>query len=132
MWGALNTALDQVCLARLEPGGLVKPCKTPGAYRSACWSILGSLLFLEMPAVMPSKSRTVLYFLLAVLLTSVLGAVLQTQFNLANLQALGAPMPLMVRLHTTGLDLLGFSPTFAVLVICGLSVGLAAGGPAGA
>ena len=68
---------------------------------------------------MPSKSRTLLYFLLAVLFTSVLGAVLQTQFNLANLQALGAPIPLMVRLHTTGLDLLGFSPTFAVLVICG-------------
>lgn len=75
---------------------------------------------------MPSKSRTLLYFLLAVLLTSVLGAVLQTQFNLASLQALGAPVPLTVRLHTTGLDLLGFSPTFAVLVtlgfICALPV----------
>ncbi|MBU0900953.1 MAG: hypothetical protein KKH62_03230 [Gammaproteobacteria bacterium] len=68
---------------------------------------------------MPSKSRTLLYFLFAVLLTSVLGAVLQTQFNLASLQALGAPVPLTVRLHTTGLDLLGFSPTFAVLVILG-------------
>ena len=68
---------------------------------------------------MPSKSRTLLYFLLAVLLASVLGTVLQTQFNLANLQALGAPMPLTVRLQTTGLDLLGFSPLFAVLVILG-------------
>jgi hypothetical protein len=68
---------------------------------------------------MPSKSRTLLYFLLAVLLASVLGSVLQTQFNLANLQALGAPMPLTVRLQTTGLDLLGFSPTFALLVILG-------------
>lgn len=68
---------------------------------------------------MPSKLRTLLYFLLAVLLASALGSVLQTQFNLANLQALGAPMSLSVRLHTTGLDLLGFSPTFAVLVLLG-------------
>ncbi|MDP2745737.1 hypothetical protein [Pseudomonas sp.] len=68
---------------------------------------------------MPSKLRTLLYFFLAVLLASVLGTVLQTQFNLANLQALGAPMPLGVRVHTTCLDLLGFSPTFAVLVILG-------------
>lgn len=68
---------------------------------------------------MPSKLRTLLYFLMAVLLASALGSVLQTQFNLANLQALGAPMSLSVRLHTTGLDLLGFSPTFAVLVLLG-------------
>ena len=68
---------------------------------------------------MPSKLRTLLYFLLAVLLASALGSVLQTQFNLANLQALGAPMSLSVRLHTTGLDLLGFSPTLAVLVLLG-------------
>ncbi|MGB4072532.1 hypothetical protein [Pseudomonas sp.] len=75
---------------------------------------------------MPSKSRTLLYFLLAVLLASVLGTVLQTQFNLANLQALGAPIPLAVRLQTTGLDLLGFSPLFAVLVILGFVFALPA------
>jgi hypothetical protein len=75
---------------------------------------------------MPSKSRTLLYFLLAVLLASVTGSVLQTQFNLANLQALGAPMPLGVRAHTTCLDLLGFSPTFAVLVILGFTFALPA------
>ena len=68
---------------------------------------------------MPSKLRTLLYFFLAVLLASVMGTVLQTQFNLANLQALGAPMPLGVRVQTTCLDLLGFSPTFAVLVLLG-------------
>lgn len=75
---------------------------------------------------MPSKSRTLLHFLLAVLLASVLGSVLQTQFNLANLQALGAPMPLGVRAYTTCLDLLGFSPTFAVLVILGFTFALPA------
>lgn len=68
---------------------------------------------------MPSKSRTLLYFFLAVLLASALASVLQTQFNLANVQALGAPMTLAVRLQTTGFDLLGFSPFFAVLVILG-------------
>ncbi|MCZ4320826.1 hypothetical protein [Pseudomonas anguilliseptica] len=73
---------------------------------------------------MPSKLRTLLYFFLAVLLASVMGTVLQTQFNLANLQALGAPMPLGVRVQTTCLDLLGFSPTFAVLVILGFTFAL--------
>ena len=55
-----------------------------------------------------------------------MGSVLQTQFNLANLQALGAPMPLGVRVQTTCLDLLGFSPTFAVLVILGFIFALPA------
>jgi hypothetical protein len=75
---------------------------------------------------MPSKLRTLLYFFLAVLLASVMGTVLQTQFNLANLQALGAPMPLGVRVQTTCLDLLGFSPTFAMLVILGFIFALPA------
>jgi len=75
---------------------------------------------------MPSKLRTLSYFFLAVLLASVMGTVLQTQFNLANLQALGAPMPLGVRVQTTCLDLLGFSPTFAVLVILGFIFALPA------
>jgi hypothetical protein len=75
---------------------------------------------------MSSKLPTLLYFLLAVLLATLMGAVLQTQFNLANLQALGAPMPLGVRVQTTCLDLLGFSPTFAVLVILGFIFALPA------
>ncbi len=75
---------------------------------------------------MPRKLRTSLYFLLAVLLASVLGSMLQTQFNLANLEALGAPMPLAVRLHTTGLDLLSFSPTLAILVLLGFVFALPA------
>ncbi len=75
---------------------------------------------------MPSLSRVFLYVLFAVLLASTLGSVVQTQFNLANLQALGAPMSLAVRLHTTALDLLGFSPLFAVLVLLGFIVALPA------
>lgn len=75
---------------------------------------------------MPSKPRTVLYFCLAVLLASMSGSVLQTQFNLASLQAMGAPMSLSVRLHTTALDLLGFSPIFALLVLFGFVFALPA------
>ena len=75
---------------------------------------------------MPSKLRTSLHFLLAVLLASVIGTVLQTQFNLANLQALGAPMPFAVRAQTTCLDLLSFSPTFGVLVLFGFIFALPA------
>jgi hypothetical protein len=77
---------------------------------------------------MPSKLRTLQYFLLAVLLASAVGSVVQTQFNLASLQALGAPMPFGVRVHTTGLDLLGFSPTFALLVTLGFVFALPAAG----
>lgn len=73
---------------------------------------------------MPSKMHTLRSFVLAVLLATVLGTVLQTQFNLAMLQALGAPIPLAVRLHTSGLDLLGFSPTFGLLVLLGFSAAL--------
>ena len=50
---------------------------------------------------MSSKPRLLLAFVLAVLLTSLLASIFQTQANLAALQALGAPMPLGVRLATT-------------------------------
>ncbi|HBX54144.1 MAG TPA: hypothetical protein DEH10_01835, partial [Pseudomonas sp.] len=68
---------------------------------------------------MPSKSRPLLLFVLAVLVATVVGSIIQTQFNLAALQAIGAPMPLDVRLRTTGQDLLGFSPTLGLLVTLG-------------
>ena len=56
-----------------------------------------------------------LAFLLAVLLVTLLASIFQTQTNLAALQTLGAPVPMDVRLGTTGLDLIGFGPTFALL-----------------
>lgn len=64
---------------------------------------------------MSSKPYTVLAFLLAVLLVTLLASIFQTQTNLAALQTLGAPVPMDVRLGTTGLDLIGFGPTFALL-----------------
>jgi len=68
---------------------------------------------------MPFSSRFLMPFLLAVLLATAVGSIIQTQYNLAALQAIGAPIPLAVRLRTTGLDLLGFSPLFGLLVLAG-------------
>lgn len=68
---------------------------------------------------MSLSSRALLHFLYAVLLATAIGTIAQTQFNLAAIQAIGAPIPLDVRLRTTGLDLLGFSPTFGALVLVG-------------
>ncbi|MDR8013171.1 hypothetical protein ACMHYQ_11265 [Ectopseudomonas guguanensis] len=73
---------------------------------------------------MSSKPRLLLAFVLAVLLASLLASIFQTQTNLAALQALGVPVPLDVRLGTTGLDLLGFAPTFILLSALGFLVAL--------
>lgn len=75
---------------------------------------------------MPSKPRLLLAFVLAVLLAALLGSIFQTQTNLAALQALGAPVPVDVRLGTTCLDLLGFAPTFALLSALGFLFALPA------
>lgn len=75
---------------------------------------------------MSSKAHLVFAFVLAVLLAAVLGSIVQTQYNLAMLQALGAPLPTAVRLRATGLDLLGFAPVFALLVAAGFLFALPA------
>lgn len=59
-------------------------------------------------------------FLVAVVVAVALGAMIQTQYNLAALAALGVDIPLAIRLRTTGQDLLGFSPVYAVLVVLAL------------
>lgn len=121
---AIAGILLQVLVCAYRPCGmLVKPCKTPSTLSAVGGFILAALSYLDGRR-MPSLSRVFLYLLFAVLLSSALGSVVQTQFNLANLQALGAPMTLAVRLHTTALDLLGFSPLFAVLVLLGFIVAL--------
>jgi MFS family permease len=74
---------------------------------------------------MPSKAR-IASFLGAVLVSTALGSILQTQINLAELQALGAPVPMDVRVRTTGQDLLGFTPAYAGLVTGSFLVSLPA------
>ena len=69
----------------------------------------------------------ILSFLLAVLVAALLGSVIQTQFNLAALQAMGAPMPAEVRLRTTGQDLIGFTPAYAGIVCAAFLAALPVG-----
>ena len=69
----------------------------------------------------------ILRFLLAVLVAALLVSVIQTQLNLAALVAMGAPMPLDVRLRTTGQDLIGFTPAYAGIVCAAFLVALPAG-----
>jgi hypothetical protein len=56
---------------------------------------------------------------LAWLMASVWGAVVQTQFNLQALVALGAEISMPLRVLTTLQDLAGFGPLYAALVAAG-------------
>lgn len=64
--------------------------------------------------------RVIAAFVAAVLATAVVGAVVQTQFNLAALQSLGLEIPLAVRLRTTGQDIAGFGAVWGVMAAVAL------------
>lgn len=87
---------------------------------------------MRLPLILPRRTVTlppkarIASFVVAVLVTTALGSILQTQINLAELQALGAPVPVDVRLRTTGQDLLGFTPAYAGLVTASFLVSLPA------
>jgi hypothetical protein len=66
--------------------------------------------------------RTLLAWLAAVVVTAGTGSILQTQFNLAAIAALGAPVPLGVRLQTTLQDLAGFGPLMVLITACGFAL----------
>jgi hypothetical protein len=55
-------------------------------------------------------------WLVATLVAALAGSLAQTQFNLAEIKALGAPVPLALRLETTLKDLWGFAPLLAALI----------------
>jgi hypothetical protein len=74
------------------------------------------------------KLRTVLAWFAAVVVTAAAGSVTQTQFNLAMIQELGAPVPVGIRFETTFQDLAGFAPTYALLVAAGFLVALPVSG----
>jgi len=63
-------------------------------------------------------------WLLAVLITTLIASITQTQFNLAALADLGQPVALGLRLQTTLLDLLRFAPLFAGIVAGGFLLAL--------
>lgn len=74
------------------------------------------------------KLRTAVAWFAAVLVTAAAGSVVQTQFNLAMIQRLGAPVPLTDRVETTLHDLVGFAPTYALLVAAGFLIALPVSG----
>jgi len=68
--------------------------------------------------------RWLLAFVLAVLVAAVAGSVVQTQFNLASIAALGISIPVDVRLEVTAFDLLSFAPTYAIVAAFALLIAL--------
>jgi len=72
-----------------------------------------------------SLRNRLLAWLAAVLTASVLGAVVQTQFNLAALTQLGATISLPMRLLTTAEDAIFFGSTYALLVALALLLAFA-------
>ncbi|MDR5905141.1 hypothetical protein [Franzmannia qiaohouensis] len=63
-------------------------------------------------------------FVLALLVTTLSGSLIQTQFNLAALAALGAEISLSTRLTTSLQDLLGFAPLYAGMVVLSLAASI--------
>jgi hypothetical protein len=66
--------------------------------------------------------RTLLAWLAAVAVTAATGSILQTQFNLAAIAAIGAPVPPGVRLQTTLQDLAGFGPLIVLITASGFAL----------
>ncbi|MCB1589085.1 MAG: hypothetical protein KDI56_09290, partial [Xanthomonadales bacterium] len=58
------------------------------------------------------------------MLAAVLGSSVQTQFNLAELQALGASIDLSTRWSATLHDLSGFTPAWWGLLVAGFALAL--------
>lgn len=56
----------------------------------------------------------------AVFIAVVWGAVVQTQFNIAAIESIGAKIPALLRAQMTARDLIGFTPIYAVIVTFGL------------
>lgn len=72
-----------------------------------------------------SWQRRATAFLAAVLTAASWGSIVQTQFNLHELQALGAAVPFELRLLTTAQDLIGFGPLYAAVVVVALGLAFA-------
>lgn len=72
--------------------------------------------------------RVVLGWAIAVLTAVVTGSVIQTQFNLARIQALGPEITFWTRLGATWHDLLHFTPAYALLVSIAFAIAWPAAG----
>lgn len=74
------------------------------------------------------RLRAALALLAAALVMAIAGTAVQTQFVIASLQAVGAPVALRDRLAMTMADLAGFAPLYGALSAIGLAVAFAAAG----
>lgn len=68
--------------------------------------------------------RVFAFYLLAVLVATVLGCLVQTQINLAALQLMDVPISWTERLVSSGQDLLNFTPLFGIMVAVALLLAL--------
>lgn len=68
------------------------------------------------------RMRVLVNWAAAVVVTVGAGSIVQTQFNLAAIEALGAEVGLSERLATTWHDLLSFAPLYAVPVVVAFAV----------
>lgn len=59
-------------------------------------------------------------FLMALVVAGLLGTIVQTQFNLLELQRLGVPISFGLRLQTTLQDIVGFAPAYLGILAAGL------------
>jgi hypothetical protein len=66
--------------------------------------------------------QVVVAYVLAVAVAAVVGSVVQAQFNLAEITAMGAPVTMTDRLATTLHDLVSFTPIFAVVIAGGFVI----------
>lgn len=63
--------------------------------------------------------RLLFAWLVAAACAAILGSIIQTQFTLGALAALGAPVGIAARLQTTLQDLAGFAPVFGLVAAAG-------------
>jgi len=68
--------------------------------------------------------RWLMAFLLAVVVTAVLGSIIQSQFNLASITALGLSVPVSTRFEVILFDLLSFAPTYGIIAAFALLIAL--------
>jgi hypothetical protein len=71
-----------------------------------------------------TKRASVLAFLIAAAIAVAWGSIVQTQFNIAALDSIGASITLAERVKMTASDLIGFTPIYAVIVAAGLLLAL--------
>jgi hypothetical protein len=68
--------------------------------------------------------RILLAYLVAVLVTYLLGAMAATQSVLASLESMGVVVSMGERISTTGRDLIGMFPTYGLIVAVALAIAL--------